>query len=57
MLIKIVDIDKTYVLSPLQTFFQSLNFKKIFMICIWLCIHYKQTSIIPDNLQTLRKKT
>ncbi len=32
MLIKIVDTVKTYVLSLLQTFFQSLNFKKIFMI-------------------------
>ncbi len=32
MLIKIVDTDKTYVLSLLQTFFISLNFKKIFMI-------------------------
>ncbi len=38
MPIKIVDIDKTYVLSLLQTFFQSLNFKKIFRFFIWLCI-------------------
>ncbi len=48
MLIKIFDINKTYVLSLLQTFFQSVNFKKIFFLFMYP---------LPDNLQTLCKQT